>query len=145
MRTCCKANSSVRLRGYFLVLSAKIILLVLTLLVAGCQSSAEKDSAITMKWQIIPDPPEVGMATIQITLTDSTEQSVTGAQIELEGNMSHPGMQPVMASAEEVAPGEYEAPLEFTMAGQWFILVKSTLSDGSVIEKQINISQVRSE
>lgn len=139
------ANSFMRLQSYSFAIPARIILLILTFIIFGCKNSSDENSEIRFEWRIQPEPPRVGMATIHISLKDSTEQSISGADIELEGNMSHPGMRPVMATAEEVAPGEYEAPIEFTMAGQWFILVESTLADGKVIERQINIPQVRSE
>ena len=85
------------------------------------------------------------MATINITLRDSTDQLISGAIVELEGNMSHPGMQPVFATAEETEPGTYSADVEFTMGGDWFFLVESTLPDDRVVERQININGVRSQ
>lgn len=105
-----------------------ILMLVVVLIICGCQNSVDKDSDIELDWQIEPEPPKVGEALIQITLRDSTEQLITDAEIELEGNMSHPGMEPLMATASEVAPGYYEAPVTFTMAGEWFILVQATLA-----------------
>lgn len=114
-------------------------------LMMGCQSSGDAHSNVNLDWEIEPDPPGVGMATIQITLTDSTEQAITGAEVELEGNMSHPGMQPVLAKAEEIEPGKYSATIKFTMAGDWFFLIDSTLPDNGVVEHQIDIRGVRSQ
>ncbi len=65
-----------------------------------------------------------------------------GAEIKLEGNMSHAGMSPVFANTQEVAPGEYWAKMELSMAGDWIILVHLTLPDGSTLERQFEIKGV---
>ncbi|MDZ7691412.1 MAG: FixH family protein [Balneolaceae bacterium] len=120
-------------------------MLVILLTAPACQSSGESDTGITLDWSIEPNPPKVGHATINIALQDSTDTPIKGAKIQLEGNMSHPGMKPVLAEAKEVKPGHYSAKMEFSMSGDWFILVNATLPDERVIERQINISGVRSE
>ncbi len=121
------------------------ILLAFCFLIAGCQSSEDPASDIQLEWEITPNPPTVGEATLQMTLRDSTNQLLTGADINVEGNMSHPGMQPVLASAEEMEPGVYSAPIEFTMAGDWFFIIESTLPDNRILEWQINVPGVSSE
>ena len=85
------------------------------------------------------------MATLVLNLTDTDNRPISGAKIELEGNMSHAGMTPVFSEATETEPGRYEAPLEFTMGGDWFILVKATLSDGRTLERQIDVPGVGSQ
>lgn len=128
-----------------LLMGILLMLLTLSFSITGCQSSDETQSDIQLNWEIQPEPPTVGMATINITLKDSTDQLISGANVELEGNMSHPGMQPVFATAEEIEPGTYSADVEFTMGGDWFFLVESTLPDDRVVERQININGVRSQ
>ncbi|MDR8391678.1 FixH family protein [Aliifodinibius sp. S!AR15-10] len=119
--------------------------LLLCFTIAGCQSSVDDHSDVKLNWEIEPDPPSVGMATIDITLRDSTQQLLTGAKVKLEGTMSHPGMKPIQATAEEVEPGHYSAEMEFTMGGDWILLVTSTLPDDRIVERQIKIPGVRSE
>jgi hypothetical protein len=63
---------------------------------------------------------------------------VSGATLEIEGNMTHAGMEPVFATATEVAPGDYRVPLEWTMGGDWFLTVHGTLPDGTEFEQQID-------
>lgn len=128
-----------------LLMGILLMLLTLSFSITGCQSSDETQSDIQLNWEIQPEPPTVGTATINITLKDSTDQLITGANVELEGNMSHPGMQPFFATAEETEPGTYSADVEFTMGGDWFFLVESTLPDNRVFERQININGVRSQ
>lgn len=128
-----------------LVLGLFMMFTALFLSAMGCESSKETHPDIELNWQIKPDPPSVGMATLNITLRDSTDKLISGADVEIEGNMSHPGMQPILTTAEETEPGRYSADMEFTMGGDWFFLIKSTLPDGKTIERQININGVRSQ
>ncbi|MCW9707845.1 FixH family protein [Fodinibius salsisoli] len=119
--------------------------MIVCLAAVGCAPSDDADPDINLQWEITPNPPSAGMAQLDFTLRDSTEQLIKGAEVKLEGNMSHPGMQPVLTTAEEIAPGKYSANIKFTMGGDWFILVKSTLADGREVRKQIEIAGVRSE
>lgn len=115
----------------------------LSLFISGCQSSDDNHSDVELEWEISPEPPVVGLATINFTLRDSTGLLINGAEVELEGNMSHPGMQPVFATAEEIEPGRYAADVNLTMGGDWYFLIESILPDDRVIERQININGVR--
>jgi hypothetical protein len=91
---------------------------------------------------IEPDPPQVGPATVTVNLHDAQARPIEKARVELEGNMSHAGMVPVFGQATEVAPGRYEATLEFTMGGDWFILVRADLPDGRSLERRIDVPGV---
>ena len=82
------------------------------------------------------------MATIMLRLTDASGKAVTGARVRLEGNMSHPGMTPVFADAQEIEPGRYGSSLQLSMAGDWIVLVHATLADGRKVERQFEIKGV---
>ena len=58
--------------------------------------------------------------------------------------MAHPGMAPVFADAIETSPGSYRAPLNFTMGGDWVVLLHITLSDGRKVERQMDVKGVES-
>lgn len=122
-----------------------VLLIVVFCLMTGCQSSEDTASDIQLEWEITPNPPSMGEATLNITLRDSTNQLLTGADVNIEGNMSHPGMQPVLAEAKEIEPGVYSAPIQFTMGGDWFFIIESTLPDNRALERQINVNGVSSE
>jgi hypothetical protein len=81
---------------------------------------------------------------VSLTLTGTAGSPVEGAAVRLEANMSHPGMKPVLAAAREVAPGRYEAALEFTMAGDWYLLLDARLPDGRTLHREVQIPGVRS-
>jgi len=78
------------------------------------------------------------------TLTDAVNHPMTEAQIEVEGDMSHAGMSPVFAQANEVHPGRYESLLSLAMAGDWAILLHGALRNGEQLERQFDVRDVRS-
>lgn len=96
---------------------------------------------------VSPSPPGVGRpATVSLKVIDFlSSKPVSGARIQLEGNMTHAGMTPVFAEAKEAEPGRYRATLEFTMAGDWVVLVHAALPDGRKIERQFDVKGVRAD
>jgi hypothetical protein len=138
------------LRRIILIKSVRNFLLVtgfliLLLMFSACRRGSSKDiPEIGIDLTVSPNPPSVGAATISLVLSDAEGRPIEGATIELEGNMSHAGMAPVFTQAEAAGPGHYEAPIEFTMGGDWFILVKATLPDGRQLERQIDLPAVTS-
>jgi hypothetical protein len=81
--------------------------------------------------------------TAEVTLRDAARQPVTGAKVEIEGHMSHPGMAPVLATADEQRDGVYQVRFQFPMAGDWIVLVKGVLPDGRVLTERVDVQGVR--
>lgn len=119
-----------------------LVLLFVALLAFACQKTA-KPPDIALEYEIAPQPPRVGAATIDLKLTDKNGVAVSGARVDLEGNMSHAGMAPVSGEAKEIETGKYRGTLQLTMAGDWIVLVYITLSDGQKLERQIELNGVR--
>ncbi len=89
-------------------------------------------------------PPVVGTpVTVTVTLRERDGSPVEGAKVSLEATMTHAGMKPVFADATEVAPGRYKAAVEFTMGGDWIIIVRGTLPNGQAFEHTAQVSGVR--
>jgi YtkA-like len=118
-----------------------LFFLFLTLAVA-CQKTA-KPPDIALQYEIAPQPVRVGATTIDIKLTDKSGGQVSGARVDLEGNMSHAGMAPVSVEAKEIETGKYRGTVQLTMAGDWIVLVHVTLPDGQKLQRQIELSGVR--
>ena len=114
------------------------------LALAGCRKAAELPQEISVEESIAPQPVHAGVETITIRLADASQQPVTHARVQVEGDMDHPGMAPVFSDAVETAPGSYRAPLTFTMGGDWVVLLHITLADGRKIERQWNVKGVES-
>lgn len=112
------------------------------LLLVGCQRRGEAHAQVVVEHDIAPLPPQVGPATITVRLTDAANRPINMARIELEGHMTHAGMSPVFGAATELEPGRYQAPLEFTMAGDWIILLHIALPDGTESESEFAVRGV---
>jgi hypothetical protein len=119
-----------------------IIALTIVLPIAGCRSSGRPVSGVTVKLSILPQPVKVGPVTVKVQLADASRKPVIGANIQVEGDMSHPGMSPVFAGAIESNSGDYRAYLDFPMAGDWLILLHIRLADGRKLERQFRVSGV---
>ena len=129
------------------------VVLLACSLVTGCAAPGcdvhwdrERDSsdAVSVTWTLEPSPPFAGTPiVVRLTIRDRDQKPVTGAHLRLEGLMSHPGMAPLTAAVTERGKGEYEAPLQFTMAGDWVLLVTGELPDGTAFKRQIEINGVR--
>ena len=113
--------------------------------IAGCQPAAPPPADAEVKLEIKPEPPRIGQAKIVVSLRDSSGKPLAGAKLELEGNMNHAGMKPEFADLEETEPGSYVGSLEFTMGGDWFVLVTGQLPDGRRIDKKIDVPGVETQ
>ena len=111
---------------------------------AACVGQGDT-KGITASWTLDPAPPAIGRDTVtRITLRNSaTDAPVGGARLQLEGHMSHPGMTPVIVSVAERRPGEYEAQLRFSMAGDWVLVLTGELAGGARVTKKLDVVGVR--
>lgn len=122
------------------VICAMPILTLLTL--SGCALRQPKvDQAPEINLQILttPDPPHVGPAQLTLLLHDPTGAAVEHARLQLRGDMTHPGMAPILREAGEDRPGEYPVGFEWTMAGDWILTVQGDLPDGRQLLRSIPI------
>lgn len=114
------------------------------LFLTGCQRRAEPQADISVEHEVEPRPTRVGPARVMLRVADAAGRPLGGARVRLEANMSHAGMRPVFAEAVETEPGRYQTELEFTMAGDWVVLVRLALPDGRKIERQFDVKGVQS-
>ena len=126
----CKRNS-------FIVLSACL------LFAQACRHRTVDE--LNLEHQISPQPPRVGRVAIALKVKDASGKPVTGARMRLEADMSHAGMTPVFAEAQETSDGNYRASLELSMAGDWVVVVRAVLPDGRQLERQFEINGVAPE
>jgi hypothetical protein len=122
-----------------------VLILCACLVLPGCRRAGENDTDLILAHEISPEPPKVGPATVTLTLTDKAGVPIKGAKVLLEGNMSHPGMPPVLSEAYEADSGHYRGSLDFKMSGDWVITVRMTLADGRAVTREFDVSRVRSE
>jgi hypothetical protein len=118
---------------------------VLVIPTAGCRNQGETDKDVKVDLKTEPSPPREGPAKLTLLVSDADDRPVEGATLKLEANMAHAGMTPVFADATEETAGRYRADVEFTMAGDWFILVDGKLADGRPFKKKIDVKGVKAK
>jgi hypothetical protein len=120
-----------------------VLLVAATLaLPAGCRRESARIDDLNMKIEFARTPPAMGETRLTLMIAEADGDPVADAKVRIEGNMNHAGMVPVFADLEQVSPGEYAGSLNFTMPGDWFILVTATLADGRTVEKKIDVPGV---
>ena len=119
------------------------VFLSVVLTLGGCRGDLPRgDSSIVVEVAISPTPPGVGPARLIISVQDTLGLPLEGAEVLVEGNMSHAGMTPVFDTAVAQAGGGYSVPdFTFTMAGDWILTVTVTLVDGrkAVVRKATGV------
>lgn len=96
-----------------------------------------------MSVQVSPQKPSVGAATVTVKLTDADGRPIRGADVRVEGDMSHAGMVPVVVEAVPAGDGVYKTGnFKFTMGGDWILIVTAKLPDGTELKKQVKVSGV---
>ena len=116
--------------------------LIAAICLAGCQRAVDSAS-VSIEHEITPQPTQVGISTIALKLTGPNGDPVSGARIQVEATMAHPGMRPVFHEAREAAAGKYETSVEFMMAGDWVVLLHITLPGGRQLERRFDVKGVR--
>lgn len=116
-------------------------LLIFVLLLTACNgrnSQQSDESDITMT--VVAETTTVGNTTLTITLTDPTGAGIDNAELTIKGDMSHAGMQPVLANTSGGQSGIYNVPFEWTMGGDWIVTVDAMLADGRSLSRQFDFS-----
>ena len=94
-------------------------------------SPSATDDGLRTRVEVEGADPTVGPATVTVYLLEEGE-GVTGATVEVTGDMTHAGMAPVTAEAPQAEPGLYRTEgFAFTMAGDWILTADITLPDGT--------------
>src|SRR6266436_7739012 len=126
------------------VASRVFVFLAIGLLLIGCHKPVEPQPALRVQFELAPQPPRRGPGVITLVVADAEGQAINGARVNLEGDMTHAGMGPVIAEAKEMGAGRYQAPFEFSMDGDWVVLVHITLPSGQTVERQFEVRGVSS-
>ena len=118
-------------------------LVLLSVFIGGCRRSSSQNevtSDVNITLAVEPDTPAVGSSNLHITLTDGNDTPINDAVLEIRGDMSHAGMEPVLANAEAGQAGVYKVPFEWTMAGDWIVTVTATLPEGRIATREFDLT-----
>jgi YtkA-like protein len=95
---------------------------------------------LRIECNVQPQPLRVGLAEVEIMLSDSHHAPVRGAQVTLEADMSHPGMKPLFQKALATEGGKYHSNLKFDMPGDWILLLHAKLPSGATVDNQVRLT-----
>ncbi|WP_446744041.1 FixH family protein [Silvibacterium acidisoli] len=111
---------------------------------SGCHRGQARldDASIRVTPTLASAHPHVGTDTLAIQLRGANGPPLNDARISVETEMNHPGMVPSNSTATGTAPGEYRAPVEFTMAGDYVIELHIRLADGRTLHRTTDIRGV---
>ena len=111
---------------------------------AACRQSQQPlptpDDVITIDIQTSPQPAVVGDLTLVIQVFDKKGSPIPDAHVDVRGDMTHAGMEPVLAIAQGSIDNEYRIPFRWTMAGDWVVTVNVVLSSGETFQKTFNFT-----
>ncbi len=131
-------------RGSFRANCFLALALALLCSAAGCgrvqQGVTTPQDGYTVTLSAQPSAPAVGDGMLLVTLRDPDGKPVTGARLQVEGNMSHAGMQPSFGKVVSEEAGQYTVAIAWTMGGDWSVDVRATLADGRVVTRRFPLT-----
>ena len=124
-----------------------LLALLAAAVLSGCNPRGEATGGLDVTiLSVTPAPATVGDAEITLRIRDADGNPVEGATVEVEGAMTHAGMQPVIVMTKSLGAGEYVTKgFKFTMGGDWVIIVRATLADGTTAEQRVALKGVQGE
>ncbi len=122
------------------------VLLVGAIWLAGCGGRNSANSSGNLNISIDAASTMVGTTDLMITVEDTEGNAINDATVDIKGDMSHAGMQPVLGeSSASNGAGMYVIPYEWTMAGDWFVTVNVTLADGTTESQRFDFNGISGE
>jgi hypothetical protein len=118
-----------------------VLIFLVSLALVGCgRISRQLDAApdVTVTLDVSPDPPSIGPANLTLAVKGADGRPIDGAQLQIKGDMTHAGMQPVLAKIGGGRGGVYQTPFEWTMGGDWILTVTAALPDGRTTARQFS-------
>lgn len=116
-------------------------LLLAAALPAGCRRPpvAADTSSVRLEARLVPAQPTVGPATLTVTLTGGTAETLGHATVDVVGHMTHPGMTPVVATVTRRGPDIFEAALDLNMPGDWQVVATVRFPDSRRLETRVPV------
>ena len=123
-----------------------IFILGLTFILAACGGrNSANQSVHNYDISVEAGSKEVGKTNLMVTVNDENGNPVNDATVNIKGDMSHAGMQPVLGESSSANNGMYMIPYEWTMAGDWFVTIDVTLADGTVVSERVDFGGIGDE
>jgi len=87
-----------------------------------------------------PNPLQMGPATFIIDVKDKTGKPVDNATVSFDLNMTAMNMGTQRGNATSQGSGRYAVSGRMTMRGPWKVTTKTTMPDGSVVNKDFTVN-----
>ena len=109
----------------------------------SCSKPSDVPNNVAFTYESDPKPARIGVNTFTVTLKSTGGERLGGAQVSLEGDMSHAGMSPVFGETREIVPGRYQGTLNFNMRGDWTVLFHIKLANGETFDRQVELRNIQ--
>lgn len=125
---------------------ATFLLALTTILVlAACGGRAQATNGADLQISLVAPSEGANAQYLIVQVADKAGKPITNAMVNVEGNMQHAGMAPVMgkAASDEAdgkADGRYQIPFAFDMLGDWIITVSVKNADNTTVQRDIPVT-----
>jgi hypothetical protein len=118
-----------------------LVLLLGAALPAGCnRPPAPADtSSVRVEARLVPPQPVVGPATLTVSLSGGTAQTLQQATVDVVGHMTQPGMVPVVATVTRRGPDVFDAALDLGVPGDWQLVATVRFPDSRRLETRVAV------
>lgn len=117
-----------------------VTILLVTVVGCGPQIQTAAEAGINIELEVMGEQLSVGETTLTVKVTDSSGAAINDAALNIQGDMTHAGMTPVIRDVADGEDGLYTVPFEWTMGGDWIVTVLAVLNDGTEVEENFNLS-----
>jgi hypothetical protein len=97
------------------------------------------DNGVRVSTEVVGEP-ALGSSAVRVYVLHNNA-AADGATVQITGDMTHAGMEPVISDAVQLEAGLYETQdFSFTMSGDWFITADVTLASGETSSDVISLT-----
>ncbi|MFK7802286.1 MAG: FixH family protein [Anaerolineae bacterium] len=118
-----------------------IILLAGLLAACGGRNSSQTNSS-NYDISVDAESTNLGQTNLMVTVRDESDEPINDATVNIKGDMTHAGMQPVLGETSTANDGVYVIPYEWTMAGDWFVTIDVTFADGTSATERVDFNGI---
>ncbi|MBM7843886.1 FixH family protein [Herpetosiphon giganteus] len=100
----------------------------------GCSRTPSDDPRLLMSLEQTPSA--MGVQTIVLVINDGSTP-LDNAKVQLEATMTHAGMPSQIVQMQALGAGKYQASIDFSMLGEWVLIVNVTEANGAVMQRTL--------
>ncbi|KPL86074.1 FixH family protein [Herpetosiphon geysericola] len=111
-----------------------ILLSLMFLSLLGCSRTPSDDPRLLMSLEQTPNA--MGIQTIVLVINDGSTP-LDNAKVQIEATMTHAGMPSQIVQMQALGAGKYQASIDFSMLGEWVLIVNVTEANGAVMQRTL--------